>query len=111
MSGLIDMVQDLKLEDNKQLIDNITQGIFTLRDMYEQFQTIMKMGPLSKVMSMLPGFGADFLPKGSEQEGNARLKRTMTIMDSMSDDGECWRAMSFSLPFYGSDRTTIMDYG
>eukprot|EP00128_Syssomonas_multiformis_P005225 Colp12_sorted_trinity150504_noHs@34501 len=86
MSGLIDMVQDLKLEDNKQLIDNITQGIFTLRDMYEQFQTIMKMGPLSKVMSMLPGFGADFLPKGSEQEGNARLKRTMTIMDSMSDD-------------------------
>ena len=27
---------------------------FTLRDMYEQFQNIMKMGSLSTVMSMIP---------------------------------------------------------
>ena len=31
------------------------QGVFTLRDMYEQFQNVMKMGPLGKVMSMIPG--------------------------------------------------------
>lgn len=27
----------------------IEQGQFTLRDMYEQFQTVMKLGPLNKV--------------------------------------------------------------
>ena len=37
---------------------------------------------------MLPGFGPDFLSKGNERESMARLKRMMTLMDSMSDQGE-----------------------
>lgn len=35
---------------------------------------------------MIPGFSQDFMTKGSEQESVARLKRLMTIMDSMSDN-------------------------
>lgn len=35
---------------------------------------------------MIPGFNQDFMTKGSEQESVARLKRLMTIMDSMSDN-------------------------
>lgn len=34
---------------------------------------------------MIPGFSQDFMSKGSEQESMARLKRLMTIMDSMND--------------------------
>ena len=37
---------------------------------------------------MIPGFSSDFLTKGGEQESMARLKKLMTIMDSMSDEGE-----------------------
>jgi len=37
---------------------------------------------------MIPGLGSDFMTKGSEQESMARLKKLMTIMDSMSDQGE-----------------------
>ena len=36
---------------------------------------------------MIPGFSSDFISKGSEQESVARLKKLMTIMDSMSDEG------------------------
>jgi len=36
---------------------------------------------------MIPGLGSDFMTKGSEQESMARLKKLMTIMDSMSDQG------------------------
>ena len=36
---------------------------------------------------MIPGFGNDFLTKGSEQESMARLKKLMTMMDSMNDSG------------------------
>lgn len=36
---------------------------------------------------MIPGFSQDFISKGSEQESMARLKRVMTIMDSMNDGG------------------------
>ena len=53
--------------------------------MYEQFQNIMKMGPFGQIMGMIPGFSQDFMTKGSEQESMNRLKRLMTMMDSMSD--------------------------
>lgn len=36
---------------------------------------------------MIPGFSQDFMSKGTEQESMARLKRIMTIMDSMNDTG------------------------
>jgi len=85
IEGLIDKVSELKLDDNEELIEKIKHGHFTLRDMYEQFQNIMKMGPFSQIMGMIPGFSQDFLSKGSEQESMTRLKKLMTIMDSMND--------------------------
>ncbi|KAF5292894.1 hypothetical protein FQR65_LT11146 [Abscondita terminalis] len=85
IEGLIDKVNELKLEDNEELLEKIKHGQFTLRDMYEQFQNIMKMGPFSQIMGMIPGFSQDFMSKGSEQESMARLKKLMTIMDSMNE--------------------------
>ncbi|KAJ8891474.1 hypothetical protein PR048_004002 [Dryococelus australis] len=85
IEGLIDKVNELKLDENEELIEKIKHGQFTLRDMYEQFQNIMKMGPFSQIMGMIPGFSQDFLSKGGEQESMARLKKLMTIMDSMND--------------------------
>ncbi|OUC43044.1 signal recognition particle protein SRP54 [Trichinella nativa] len=87
LEGLIDKVNELKLDENDQLLEKLKHGQFTLRDMYEQFQNIMKMGPFSQIMSMIPGFGQDFMSKGNEQESAKRLKRLMTIMDSMNDNG------------------------
>ena len=37
---------------------------------------------------MIPGLGSDFMTKGNEQESMARLKKLMTIMDSMNDAGK-----------------------
>ena len=36
---------------------------------------------------MIPGFSQDILTKGTEQESMARLKKLMTMMDSMNDSG------------------------
>jgi signal recognition particle subunit SRP54 len=85
IEGLIDKVSELKLDDNEELLEKIKHGQFTIRDMYEQFQNIMKMGPFSQIMGMIPGFSQDFMTKGGEQESMARIKRLMTMMDSMSD--------------------------
>ena len=40
------------------------------------------------LQSMIPGLGSDFMTKGNEQESMSRLKKLMTIMDSMNDQGE-----------------------
>lgn len=72
-------------EQQQELIDKITKGEFSLRIMYEQFQNILKMGPMSQVMSMIPGFSNAIMQPGSEKESQAKIKRFMTIMDSMTD--------------------------
>lgn len=39
---------------------------------------------------MLPGFSAELMPKGHEKESQAKIKRYMTMMDSMTDAGNLW---------------------
>jgi signal recognition particle subunit SRP54 len=85
IEGLIDKVNELKIDENQELIEKLKHGEFTLRDMYEQFTNIMKMGPFNQILNMIPGFGAELAKGASEAESMARLKRLMTIMDSMSD--------------------------
>ncbi|CAK9304768.1 unnamed protein product [Gordionus sp. m RMFG-2023] len=99
IEGLVEKVHELKLDDNDELIGKLKQGQFTIRDMYDQFQNIMKMGPFSQIMTMIPGFTQDFLcpPTTSSkdmngeqvqaarmEEGSAKLKRMMCVMDSMT---------------------------
>ncbi|RKP26805.1 SRP54-type protein [Syncephalis pseudoplumigaleata] len=81
LGGLMEAMQDLKLDKNKNLMKNLEAGVFTLRDMHEQLQTIQKMGPLGKVMGMMPGIPQELIA-GTEQEGTRRFKRMMTIMDT-----------------------------
>ncbi|GMT20254.1 hypothetical protein PFISCL1PPCAC_11551, partial [Pristionchus fissidentatus] len=84
IAGLVDMVNEAGIKDTAEMAKRIKDGIFTLRDMYDQFQTIMKMGPMSQILGAIPGFG-DFMTKGDEQASGSKLKRCMTIMDSMSE--------------------------
>jgi signal recognition particle subunit SRP54 len=84
IGGLIDQMQELKLDENSDMQKRLEQGLFTLRDMYEQFQMIMSLGPINKVMANLPGFTSDMF-KGSEKEISQRFKTHMTIMDSMTN--------------------------
>ncbi|KAI8080764.1 SRP54-type protein [Gilbertella persicaria] len=89
MRDMIEQVQDsIQLSDQKKLMKNIEKGQYSLRDMYEQFQQVAKMGPLSKLMGSIPGMPAEMLA-GTEQEGTQRMKRMMSIMDSMTDAGKC----------------------
>merc|ERR1719317_621618 len=89
IEGLMERVKDLNM-DEEQMMKDIQKGRFTLRNMYEQFQNIMKLGPISQVMGMIPGLSSVFGGAGgggqvSDQESMKRLKRLMTIMDSMND--------------------------
>ena len=79
--GLISGLEEVSKGSNEELINKMKHGEFTLRDMYEQLQNIMKMGPVGKIMGMIPGLGQDFLSKGSEQDSMANMKKLMTIMD------------------------------
>jgi len=50
LSGLLSKVQDVLPEgQEEELLEKLTTGQFSLRIMHEQFQNIMKMGPIGQV--------------------------------------------------------------
>ena len=84
--GLINKLKDVipPQEQQMEMMEKVMKGQFNLRIMYDQFASMMRMGPMSSVMGMLPGMGNMF-PASSDKESQARLKKMMTIMDSMTD--------------------------
>ena len=84
MKQIKDTIGDDK---NDEMMEKFSKGEFTLRDMYEQFQNIMRMGPLSQVLSMIPGLPQGAAGQTPEQQkaGSQRLKNFCTMMDSMTD--------------------------
>lgn len=51
-SGFVDKLQDVVPKDQQpELLEKLSQGNFTLRIMYDQFQNLLNMGPLSEVRS------------------------------------------------------------
>ncbi|KAF2716530.1 signal recognition particle protein [Polychaeton citri CBS 116435] len=82
MQGLVDHVQSLKL-DQKDTMKNIQEGKFSVRDLRDQLQNIMKMGPLSKMAGMIPGL-SNMMGNMDDEEGSMKLKRMIFICDSMT---------------------------
>ncbi|SMR57238.1 unnamed protein product [Zymoseptoria tritici ST99CH_1E4] len=82
MQGLMEHVQSLRL-DQKDTMKNITEGKFSVRDLRDQLQNIMKMGPLSKMAGMIPGLSG-MMGGMDDEEGSMKLKRMIYICDSMT---------------------------
>ncbi len=59
------------------------EGNFNLEDFLEQLQQVKKLGPLNKVMDMIPGMGqlAGQIP---QEDMEKQLKRTQAIISSMT---------------------------
>ena len=70
----------------EELMEKMSKGEFTLRDMYKQFQRVMNMGPMNKVMGMIPGMPDYLIPNGSGDDASTgRLKKFLYMMDSMTN--------------------------
>jgi len=86
VKGIMNIFQEaLPMDKAPEMAERLAQGKFTLRDMYEQLQNILKMGPLGKVMEMMPGM-SNLMPQLKGNEGNARIKIMINILDSCTDD-------------------------
>jgi len=86
ISNLFKTVQEVIPESKQtEIAKTIQEGKFTLRNMKDQFQSVLNMGSLGTVMSMIPGMNSNLIPKGKEKEATARIKRFLCMMDSMTD--------------------------
>ncbi len=71
-------------QDAEAMGTRMLSGEFNLVDLYEQMQAMKKMGPLSKVISMMPGLGGAQIPKDMLDVQEEKIKRWKFIMDSMT---------------------------
>lgn len=71
-------------EEAKKAAENLMSGRFSLRDMRSQLDSLGEMGPVSKLMSFLPGMGGAKLDDSQLEQTQARLRRYRAILDSMT---------------------------
>jgi signal recognition particle subunit SRP54 len=76
----------IKEEDVKDLGKKLLKGDFNLIDLYEQMQSVRKMGPLTKIMDMIPGFSGAKIPKEMLEVQEGKLDSWKYIMDSCSQE-------------------------
>ena len=86
ITNLFKTVQEVIPEAKQtEIAKTIQEGKFTLRMMKDQFQSVLNMGSLGSVISMIPGMNSNLIPKGKEKEATARIKRFLWMMDSMTE--------------------------
>jgi signal recognition particle subunit SRP54 len=83
---LVEMIEEeppIETEEAEAML----KGDFTLKDMYKQMKAISKMGPLTKIVQMLPlgSLGVD-IPDTALQSTKETLERFKVVMDSMTDE-------------------------
>ncbi|MCX6708049.1 MAG: signal recognition particle protein Srp54 [Candidatus Woesearchaeota archaeon] len=71
-------------EEAKDIEKKLLKGEFNLMDLYSQMEAMSKMGPLGKVLEMIPGLGQISLPKEALQMQEGKLKMWKHAMNSMT---------------------------
>ncbi|HLC66309.1 MAG TPA: signal recognition particle protein Srp54 [Candidatus Nanoarchaeia archaeon] len=85
LESLLEKAQEAISEDEaKDLSKKLLKGEFNLLDLYEQMEAMNKMGPLNKLVEMIPGFSQVKLPKEVVQVQEGKLKKWRYAMDSMT---------------------------
>lgn len=82
LEALIEKVKEAELSEDDA--KRIMSGKFTLKDFYEQIAGLQKMGPLSGIIEMIPGFSSA-LPEEMVNIQEAKLKKFKYIIDSMTE--------------------------
>lgn len=85
LEALLDKAKEAITEEEAQdLGRKFLKGEFNLIDLYEQMRALKKMGPLKKVMEMVPGLSQVKLPKEALQVQEKKLELWRHVMDSMT---------------------------
>jgi signal recognition particle subunit SRP54 len=74
-----------QVEMGKEVAEKIVEARFTLQDFYEQIRAMQQMGPLTQLVTMIPGLGAQ-LPKETVEQQERKMRHWQHIIDSMTPE-------------------------
>jgi signal recognition particle subunit SRP54 len=82
IKALVDRVREAEIVVPEKKARAFLEGKFTLKDMYDQMVAVRKMGPLKKLMGMVPG-GMN-LPDDAMETAERKLDSWRVIIQSMT---------------------------
>ncbi|CAH9142290.1 unnamed protein product [Cuscuta epithymum] len=84
--GIRDRLQDaVPVDQQPQLLKKLSEGNLTLRSFYELLQSVLKLGPLNQMSSMLPQGFSELLVGNGKESQESKIKRCTIMMDSMTN--------------------------
>lgn len=87
LETLLDKAKEaISEEDAEDLGKRFLKGDFSLIDLYEQMSAMKKMGPLSKVVEMIPGFSSFKMPKEMLDVQEKKLEKWKIAMNSFTKE-------------------------
>jgi signal recognition particle subunit SRP54 len=85
--GLIEKAEEsLDLETAQQQTERLLSGEFTLEDFSQQISQVLNMGPIGKIIGMLPGEFGKMSQSIDPLEAEKRVKSTQAIIYSMTPE-------------------------
>ncbi|MDD3175666.1 MAG: signal recognition particle receptor subunit alpha [Candidatus Nanoarchaeia archaeon] len=87
LETLLEKVHEAIDEDQaKDLGRKMLKGDFNLLDLYQQMNSMKKMGSLSKIVNLIPGMGKLNIPKEMLEGQEERVEKWKYLMDSMTKE-------------------------
>ena len=87
IESLLEKAREVITEENaKDMQEKFLKGDFNLIDLYQQMQSLKKMGSFGKIMEMIPGMGALKMPKEMLDVQEGKLEKWRHAMDSMTKE-------------------------
>jgi signal recognition particle subunit SRP54 len=85
LEALLEKAKEVVTEEKAEdMSKKLLKGDFNFLDLYEQMEAMGKMGPLTKVMDLIPGMGKMNIPKDMIQGQEKKLKKWKYILQSMT---------------------------
>jgi len=83
LQSLIEKVREAEIKVPEKKAKAMLSGKITLSDVYEQLEAMQSMGPLSRVLKMIPGFGYE-IPGEKLDIAEDQMKKFRVIIQSMT---------------------------
>ncbi len=83
LKSLVEKIREAAIREEE--LKSIAAGKFTLKDMIKQLENLKKLGPLRKIIEMIPGLGLS-LPEEVADLAQERLEKWTVIVKSMTKE-------------------------
>jgi len=85
LESLIEKVREAEVKVPEKKMRAFLSGRFTLTDMYEQFESMKSLGPLRRILKMVPGMTYN-IPEEMMEMAEDTLKKWRVIIQSMTPE-------------------------